>query len=242
MQPGQFVWNDLVSPNPSAAQRFYQELFGWQAGIVSGHTVLLTAPEHGSTPVGAVEPGDWPHWRPFIDVASLEKHLERAAKAGGRVARGAAPHPSGRYAVLSDPSGGIYAALELEAPHPPIHVMTGRVVWHQLMTTDLDKALAYYQTVFGWERHGPPGWHAFVGAGVSDVGVISQEPEPRGSTWIGYIQVDDVTGTTERAIALGATVVFPALEVPPLGKLAVLLDPSAVSFGVINRTVGSAQG
>jgi uncharacterized protein len=241
MRPGQFVWNDLVSPDPYAAQRFYQELFGWQAGIVDGETIMSTAAKHGNVPVCTMATGEWPHWRPFIDVASLDAHLQRASKAGGSVARPPAEHSHGRFAVVSDPSGGVYAAVQLKGPHILEHVASGLVVWHQLMTTDLDKALAYYQAVFGWERHGPPGWHAFVGEDGIDLGVISQEPEPRGSTWIGYIQVDDVTRTTQRAAALGAKVVFAALEVPPLGKLSVLLDPNAVSFGIINRTAGPGQ-
>lgn len=243
MHPGQFVWNDLVSPSPAASQRFYQELFGWWSRTEGGHLIMAASHRQGVTQVCAIEPGEWPHWRPYIDVTDLDAHLALVEKAGGRVAKPAAPHPLGRYAVISDPSGGIYAAVQLSGRAPAAApIAPGLMVWHQLMTTSLDKALPFYQAVFGWERHGPPGWHAFVGEGGTDLGVISQEPEPRGSAWIGYVQVEDVTGATARAVALGAEVVFPPRELAPLGHLSVLLDPNGVSFGLINRTVGQTVG
>ena len=113
--PGSVCWAECVSRDPAASRRFYEQLFGW-TGVedTGGYVVFKLDGERvgglmampASVPQGAPS-----HWLVYFaaDVASA---CARAADLGGRVLEPAHDIEDGRFAVLQDASGAVFAVFE----------------------------------------------------------------------------------------------------------------------------------
>lgn len=125
----------------------------------------------------------------------------------------------------------------------------GRFVWYDLMSTDSDKAHAFYGALFGWgietyDMGKLGGYPMFTVNGQPFGGSmpLPAEAQAQGapSHWLGYVAVDDVDAAVARATRLGAEVLNPAADIPEVGRFAVLRDPQG---GVISpfKSVNPAQ-
>ncbi len=121
----------------------------------------------------------------------------------------------------------------------------GRFVWRDLMTTDPDRAEAFYAGLFGWTVQVMPVegsdpyrmLHGTVGAfgGITALDPAHGTP----SHWISYVTVDDVDAATERAVTHGGQVAVPPQDIPGVGRFAVLLDPQGAAFSPFIATAWS---
>ncbi|MDP9121370.1 MAG: VOC family protein [Acidobacteriota bacterium] len=109
----------------------------------------------------------------------------------------------------------------------------GKTVWHDLMTTDLAKALRYYQDLFGWEIKsvdmGPAGTYPMVHVAGDDWGgFVELDASHRGipSHWVPYVVVESVDRAVELAERLGGKVAVPGRDIPGVGRFAVVVDPT----------------
>jgi predicted enzyme related to lactoylglutathione lyase len=57
-------------------------------------------------------------------------------------------------------------------------------------------------------------------------------------SWIGYVAVDDVDASTDKAKALGGAVHVPPTDIPEVGRFAVIADPQGAALAMI-RLQGS---
>jgi predicted enzyme related to lactoylglutathione lyase len=116
----------------------------------------------------------------------------------------------------------------------------GRFLWYELMTTDTDGAIAFYGDVVGW---GSQSWedgetpYTMWLKGEMPVGGIMLLPEEAQSQgapphWLPYIGTPDVDETVAKAIELGATVYMAGMDIPDVGRIAVLADPQGAVFAV----------
>jgi predicted enzyme related to lactoylglutathione lyase len=113
-------------------------------------------------------------------------------------------------------------------------------VWHELMTTDTEKAKQFYRAVTGLTT--APGPYPMLMADDEQVGGLvgpradspnwpSGGPEPH---WIAYIGVSDVDAATQKARELGGKILLPPVDIPGFGKAAVLRDPQGAAFGIFD--------
>ncbi|MHC4547865.1 MAG: VOC family protein [Planctomycetota bacterium] len=109
----------------------------------------------------------------------------------------------------------------------------GKVVWHDLMTTDVEKSGSFYTELFGWQIHeieigGQFGTYRMIRAGETDIGGLVPLDPSQGipSHWIAYVAVDDVAAATQRAQANGGQAVVPPTPIPNVGSFAVIQDPT----------------
>jgi predicted enzyme related to lactoylglutathione lyase len=124
----------------------------------------------------------------------------------------------------------------------------GRVVWHELVSTDPVRAAGFYSTVVGWKvqnyEHDPT-YRLWMTAGVPMGGLMRlREDARRGGTashWMPYVAVPDVNATTRQAEALGARVLVAPLDIPP-GRLATLVDPQGATFSLFRPAPGQPLG
>ncbi len=108
----------------------------------------------------------------------------------------------------------------------------GRFVWHDLITTNVDGAVDFYGKLFPeWsieklETDGVSQYHVIEVAG-QDIGGIVGVPEESGipSHWIGYVAVEDCDAAVKRTIDLGGNCLVPAIDVPQVGRFAIVQDP-----------------
>ena len=109
---------------------------------------------------------------------------------------------------------------------------SGRFVWHDLMTTDVRRAVHYYGALLGWTTEvvevGPMGSYTMVRVGDTAIGGMVQLDPAQGiaSHWLSYLAVDDVDATCALAPEAGGQVAYPPTDLPEVGRFAVLEDAS----------------
>ena len=115
----------------------------------------------------------------------------------------------------------------------------GAFSWSELTTTDPAAAAAFYGELFGWvakDMGESMGHYRVVSVGESGVGGIMSLPEgapPMPPHWGCYVTVDNVETTLARCSALGGKTLVPAMDVPTVGRMAVLQDPQGAVLSVI---------
>ncbi len=110
---------------------------------------------------------------------------------------------------------------------------TGRFVWYDLNTEDLDNAKAFYKSVAGWTTvpfEGGPMPYDMWAVGENTIGgsmPLAEEAKKMGAPphWLAYVAVEDIDATTARVGELGGTVFVPPTEIPNVGKFSVIADP-----------------
>ena len=119
----------------------------------------------------------------------------------------------------------------------------GAFSWSELMTPDPAAATAFYGPLFGWKAEPmpmPQGTYTVVKAGDASVGGIMSPPpgmEGAPAVWGVYVTVTDVDATVAQAVALGGKVIAPVMEVPGVGRMAVLADPQGACFSVMQYSM-----
>ena len=113
-------------------------------------------------------------------------------------------------------------------PHPFVHV--------ELNTDDPGRAKAFYSELFAWKLEDmqlPGGTYTMIGVGEGTGGGIMQHPMPGApSFWLAYVLVDDIHAATQKAKSLGAGVIRDVMEVPDMGSLSIITDPTGAALGL----------
>ena len=107
----------------------------------------------------------------------------------------------------------------------------GRFVFHDLMTCDSDRSVNFYHSLFPeWDIQdvdlGEAGtYHVICVGGIKCGGIVPVDPSS-GLTahWIGYVEVTDCDATTDCVVAEAGKVPVPTIDVPGIGKFAVIMD------------------
>jgi uncharacterized protein len=116
--PGAMTWNDLVTPDPDAAARFYEALLGWTTEAVEcagGYRVI----RNGGRSNGGIMPldpermgaGTPASWMPYFGHEDVDTAVAEVPGLGGRVFTEPMRVPAGSFAVLGDPQGAVFAVL-----------------------------------------------------------------------------------------------------------------------------------
>ncbi len=110
------------------------------------------------------------------------------------------------------------------------------------MTRDIEAAVAWYRDVCGWtfetmEMEDGSAYHVAIAhgrpvAGITDMkmGCDKDEVPPR---WFTYFAVDDVDLVMEQTRQGGGKVLQEPFEVPSVGRIAIVRDPSGAALGVM---------
>jgi len=242
---GNFIWYDLLTPEPEAAAAYYREVVGWTTQAFPTGDVAYTmfvgpqGPTAGTAkPEGA---GAGPQWVGNVYVDDVDRTAALATELGGRVIAPPQDYPTvGRMAVLVDPQG---APINVFKPSRPfeLHDLTkpGALTWHELAATDHQAAFAYYGRLFGWQRRrevdlGPMGTYLVYGVGERELGGMFSQPKqgPPRPVWLYYIQVAELDAAVARAQAGGGRLANGPMQVPGGARIAQLVDPQGVRFAL----------
>ena len=123
--------------------------------------------------------------------------------------------------------------------------LLGKVIWHDLITEDLDKARTFYGGMFGWtfEDGAGPGRSGYVLARDGKVYVAGFVPiaapqdGTRLSRWLPYVSVNDVDETIALTTAAGGKLAASARNVS-LGRVAAVVDPEGAVIGLVRSKIG----
>lgn len=113
----------------------------------------------------------------------------------------------------------------------------GTPCWADLMTSDAGKAQSFYAAVLGWDYDIQPedyGGYAMAKASGDNVAGIGKIPpgSEMPSAWTVYLAVDDVEAVVEKWTAEGGQVLNAAMEVPAMGHMAIMADPTGGAVGL----------
>ena len=248
---GQFLWHELLTSDPEAGAGFYSKVLGWNSRPWdgdTGYTMLGSAagPVGGARVVGkdALASTAGPNWLTYVGVPDLASALATVEGSGGRVVHPITSIPDGgRYAVITDPQGGVIGLYE------PAGDMggssgapaAGPVGWHELTADDTEAALEFYKTLFGWEVLGKVpmgadvGTYYLFGIGTTQLGGAFNRPQrlpPTWPRWLVYLSVPSVTAAVEAVEAAGGQLLNGPHEVPGGAWVAQVVDSHGVPMAL----------
>lgn len=134
--------------------------------------------------------------------------------------------------------GGFSPVVTLEAPQTN---RQGDFIWYELLSTDADAAQAFYAKVLPW---------TFADSGQADMdyrivrapdaeiaGLMALTPDmvANGASpvWLSYVAVDDVDSAVAEIQQKGGAVQMPAMDIPMVGRIAMVADPQGAIFYVM---------
>jgi predicted enzyme related to lactoylglutathione lyase len=115
---------------------------------------------------------------------------------------------------------------------------TGRFAWHELHTTDRTRALKFYSQLVGWETKdvpmGPGEPYGLCLLNGKDIAGITKSKAGADVPphWLAYIAVDNVDASAAKATELRGKVLNPPMDIPNVGRFAVVADPQGAVFAL----------
>lgn len=247
---GRFTWYELNTNSPETAVAFYEKVIGWEVQIwPMGHGDYRMLKPPGGEAVAGIMPiddeakamGARPMWLAYTAVADVDAAGALAVARGGHAISPAFEVPNvGRMQVLMDPWGAIFAihAFDSAMSPPKEKALHGEVVWHELLTDDIDGALAFYGELFGWEKgesmDTPTGPYQILLREGQGLGGVMKRPEMVPvNYWVYYVHVDDLDGALAKVEKAGGKVVMPPMPIPGGSRIAQLLDAEGAVLALL---------
>jgi predicted enzyme related to lactoylglutathione lyase len=251
--PGRFVWYELMAADTESAKAFYTRVAGWgtQDGSVPGMPYTIFT--DGQMPVGGLmnQPEDArkmgapPSWIGYVAVDDVDATAERIKSLGGSVHVPPTDIPNiGRFSVVADPQKAIFAlfrspdtcAQPLPTPGAP-----GHIGWHELSTTDWEKAFAFYSELFGWQKAdaidmGAIGTYQLFSVGGQAVGgMYNKPPMVPAPHWLYYVNVTDIDAAIDRVKTSGGQILNGPMQVPGGSWIVQGRDPQGAMFALVGQ-------
>jgi predicted enzyme related to lactoylglutathione lyase len=244
MSKGSFFWYELMTTDIEAAKAFYGDVVGWTPRAFEGgedYTVLMV----GDQGVGGImaKPKDVPpHWIGYIHVADVDAAAASAVAAGAKQMRPAWDVQGvGRMAPFLDPQGAGFMLMKpsSDAERPKVAAGTpGHIGWHELHTTDWEKAWDFYSGQYGWVKDhamdmGPMGTYQIFAENGQQRGAMFNSPNVPHPIWLFYFNVDSITAAQQRLETAGGKIMNGPMEVPGGGWIIQAADPQGVMFAIV---------
>jgi uncharacterized protein len=241
-------WSDVTSTDLPRAVEFYTALFGWDAEVAQepeagGYTMFTLGGRNvaaGSPPMG--EPAA-SYWTTYLASDDVDDTAARIRAAGGTVLiEPFDVFDAGRMTIAQDPTGatfGVWQAnrhIGAELANDP-----GTMTWNECQTRDPEAAARFYEDVFGVEVKAFPsagGGAAYSvihvdGRGVAGIFELQEPMRDVPPNWGTVFAVASSDETVANAQELGGKALSPGMDLPEIGRLAVLQDPTGAVFQVL---------
>lgn len=106
-------------------------------------------------------------------------------------------------------------------------------IWQELVTADQDVSGNFFSKLLGWNLKqvdaGEFGIYTlFQKEGQDIAGMMNPTPDTsgEGSYWHSYIAVEDIDNCAEKTVELGGKVLVPPHDVPDVGRVCAVSDPT----------------
>jgi len=121
--PNTLVWNELQTNAIGASRDFYAEVLGWEYDVNASGYVSCKVDGRAQAGMVAIEEswGDVPpNWGLYFLVENAASTVARAEELGGTILMPITEADGvGRFAIIRDPQGAIFSAIEYDSPPPP---------------------------------------------------------------------------------------------------------------------------
>ncbi|MEO8229345.1 MAG: VOC family protein [Chloroflexota bacterium] len=239
------AWVDLASKDPAGSHEFYGKLFGWQIEVNPdpqyGGYALAKIDGQDVAGIGGVQSPEQPTaWSVYIATDDAEELGRRVQAAGGTVLTPAFDvGDQGKMAVFQDPIGAFISGWQSTQMGGFQTRGANTFSWAELNARGLDRALAFYEEVFGWTARTTASdttpYTEFQADGESIAGAMEMNPMVPAevpSYWMAYFDVVDIDRAHQKAIDAGAREMMAPQDVPG-ERFSILTDPQGASFGLL---------
>lgn len=253
---GDFIWYELLTPDPKEAKGFYDAVVGWDiepepSGDLDYRMVRRS---DGGNAGGVMRltdemaaQGARPTWLGYINVADVDATVASTASSGGKVLLPAFDIPGiGRIAMVTDPQGAPFYVMK---PIPPegredeqSDVFSPdaeqRVGWNELSTSDPAGARRFYTDQFGWGSHefmemGEMGEYRFWDHHGQRIGAFCGTMPGQASKWRFYFRVPSISAAKQTVEEQGGTVAMAPHQVPTGDWIIIGSDPQGAEFALV---------
>jgi uncharacterized protein len=149
----------------------------------------------------------------------------------------------------------LFACEQKEIIVPPINKtptnnkLTGKIVWHDLLTDDVNSVKSFYGGLFGWKFDNsgdPEAVYTTILFNGNPIGGIVQLEKKDGeveyaSQWMEYISVDDVDKVIEEAKKQNCKVYREPFDIMNRGRIAIFADIRGALIAVVNSSTGDPE-
>jgi predicted enzyme related to lactoylglutathione lyase len=124
----------------------------------------------------------------------------------------------------------------------------GKFVWRDLVTTDIDQAIAFYTSLFGWTIKeadmGPMGTYKMIHTADTEHGGFMQLDASHGAPphWVSYCTVPDVAAAVATAEKLGGKTHVPPTDIPGIGTFAMIADREGAVISPFKPLTWAGEG
>ncbi|WP_431283372.1 VOC family protein [Humitalea sp. 24SJ18S-53] len=249
---GEFIWFELLTTEPDAAQAFYSDVMGWtvaSAGMEGMDYRIITAPD-GQQVGGLMKMPDGmaggPTWLGYVGVDDVDRSVAGITAAGGAVLMPAMSIPDvGRIAMVADPHGVPFYVMRGASDARSNAFMqgdasVGHCVWAELSSPDPAAAITFYGDMFGWRQKGampmgPLGDYQFLHAGEINLGAVMPVVPGGAKAWQYYFHVPDIDDAASRLAAGGGMILQEPMAIPGGGFSLVAQDPQGARVGLVGK-------
>lgn len=113
--------------------------------------------------------------------------------------------------------------------------MANPFVHLELNSSNLGKAKEFYGALFGWQFQdmdmGPAGIYSTFKPDSGPGGGMTSMPGGN-QGWLAYVGVEDIHAATGKARSLGATIIHDSQEIPNVGWMSILTDPTGSTIAM----------
>lgn len=252
---GQFLWYELMTPDPDGAKAFYDAVVGWN--IAEPHDDIgyrMIGRSDGGFAGGVLpldedmqQHGALPMWLGYLSVADIEAAVAAIEAAGGRTLMGPRQIDNiGPIALVTDPQG---APFYIMTPTPPANDPNAksdvfspeaeqRVGWNELSTSDPAAARKFYGDQFGWVSDdfmdmGEMGQYRFLDHHGLRIGALCGTMPGARSKWRYYFRVPSIEAAKAAAESAGGTIDMGPHQVPTGDWIIIGGDPQGAEFALV---------
>ena len=254
---GDFIWYELMTPDPEGAKAFYDAVVGWNIGEegppeYNGYRMINRSDGKFA---GGVLPltdemqqhGARPTWLGYVQVQDVGQEIAAIEAAGGKALMPATDIPNvGRIAMVADPQGAPFYVMK---PIPPSNdpnaqsdvfstTAQQRVNWNELSTTDPAAARRFYGDRFGWDSNdfmdmGEMGEYRFIDFHGVRLGALCGTMPGQQSKWRYYFRVPSIAAAKDTVEQKGGTVAMGPHQVPTGDWILIGADPQGAEFALV---------
>lgn len=241
-----FCWFEITSTDKAAAVAFYPETLGWTTQDVDmgpgGIYTMALGSDVSRAGFADAQGGAPTHWNSYLRVEDVDATTAAAKANGGRVMLEPLDMGGvGRMSIVSSPSGAMFSLFKEAVPDENADAPNslGGIHWTELHSQDVEADKAWLAATFGYEIGTMPmpdggTYYLLKTDSESAAGGLMPAMNPEApSMWLNWVWVDDVDETLVRVTNNGGQVHAPAMDIPNIGRMAVVADPTGGVFGVI---------
>jgi len=254
---GDFIWYELMTPDPDGAKAFYDAVVGWEIsgeGPAEYNGYRMIGRSDGKFAGGLLpltpemqQHGARPTWLGYVYVPDVDETIASIEAAGGKALMPATDVPNvGRIAMVADPQGAPFYVMRPIPPEGDPNAQSDvfstsaqqRVNWNELSTSDPAAARRFYGEQFGWDSAefmpmGEMGDYRFIDHHGQRLGALCGTMPGQQSRWRYYIRVPSIAKAKELVEGNGGTVAMGPHEVPTGDWILIGTDPQGAEFALV---------